>query len=322
VNKVNIDGNILSNILAEAKNILGASVSNIFPYAKGLLYSLCVIDLILAAMMHIGSPDAIKNLIAKILKYGFFVYLVDNWGKLLDCLIQGFRLFGVKAAGTGMAESLFTNPSAIASKGIDIAFKTVLQPVSLLFDAMTFNPIIFCKMFIAFWIIACFFIIALQLFLTYIQFYLMGTLTLVFIPFGANRYTAWVAQKSSSTLIAVGTKVMVAVFIAGLCQIIVTKWSLPLVTIADPLTSLKVLLYMALGSTAMTVCAWQIPKMAADLFSGAAPWSVGGMVGSTAGMAQTVALARMSGGGGLGAQTVAGGSSAVVNATKVTSIRG
>lgn len=294
---MNVDSGILNGILSQIKTILGVGVSNVSPYAIGILWRICVIDLILAAFLNIGSSDIIKNLVSKILKYGAFYYLVDQWGSLLEKIIKGFGMVGAEMVPNNNCEGLFTDPSGIAGLGVKYAIDLVFQPATAI-QLFTVEWLLNCKLFIALLIILCFAIIGLQLLCAYVEFYLVGTLNLILIPFGAIKYTSWIAQKASGSMLASGVKVMVCVFIAGVCKLITSNW---IITNSGSIATLQTMIYLLLGSMGLTFLAWQIPKIVASMFAGSpqfngnAPFAAAGQTAAQVGMSYVTGGASAAG---------------------------
>ena len=59
-----------------------------------------------------------KTLITKILKYGFFIWLVMDYRTFTNAVIDSFEMIGLKAGGGGLSRALLTDPSSIADYGI------------------------------------------------------------------------------------------------------------------------------------------------------------------------------------------------------------
>ena len=72
----------------------------------------------------------------------------------------------------------------------------------------------------------CYFLIGIQIFITYLEFYVIATLALILLPFGVNRRTAFLGEKAIGAVLSFGIKLMVLAFIAAVadsaCQDVVT----------------------------------------------------------------------------------------------------
>lgn len=317
-----VDQNIITSILNEADKIFVNSTINIRPIALSLLFSICVIDLVLAFVLNHDNPDQVKMLISKVLKYGMFVYIVTNWSYLLNVLLESGKKLGIIASGNPASEILFGDPSQLAARGVKIALQ-VIQQISILDFALPTgtSATLSIRMFSAFMIMLCFFGIALNLFFTYIEFYIIGILSLGLIPFGANKFTSFIAQKCSNSLVTITVKVMVITFIAGFVHNVTKGWVLKepidslVSSVTDPIQSLQTIFFMLLGSLAMLGASWQVPRIVTSLMhanpSFNANQMIGSAIGSSVNVAQTVAMAKVSGGASLAA-----GAAQVSNAVK------
>jgi type IV secretion system protein TrbL len=131
----------------------------------------------------------------------------------------------------------------------------------------------------------CFFIIGIQIFITYLEFYVVATLALILIPFGVNKHTAFLGEKAIGAVLSFGIKLMVLAFIASIAVPLVKTWSLP----TDP--SNEQIFCLLLGSLAITFLAWHAPGVAAGLLSGSPSLTGGSAAGfALAGGAAAVGL--------------------------------
>ena len=134
-------------------------------------------------------------------------------------------------------------------------------------------------------IMLCFFIIGIQIFITYLEFYIVAALALILIPFGVNKHTAFLGEKAIGAVLSFGIKLMVLAFIASIAIPLVKQWSLPV----DP--SNKQIFCLLLGSLAITFLAWHAPGLAAGLLSGSPSLTGGSAAGfALAGGAAAVGL--------------------------------
>ena len=105
-----LDSHILTNLLKEFANIFSAGVGNIMGDAKWLLGTLMLIDLVLAIIMNLDDGDHLKTLFSKILKYGFFIWIVVDYRNLVKMILTSFTMIGLKAGGGGLSLSFTYRP--------------------------------------------------------------------------------------------------------------------------------------------------------------------------------------------------------------------
>lgn len=257
------DVGILTDLLNTFTTAFTSGVGYIHGDAKWLLGVLIVIDLVLAVVLNLSDGDHMKTLITKILKYGFFIWLVMDYKTLAQVIIDTFKAIGLKAGGGAISTALFNDPSNIATYGI-----WVTEPIFEFIDNLGAVDVLknLHKVIIAGWagivIMLCYFIIGIQIFITYLEFYIVAALALILLPFGVNRRTAFLGEKAIGAVLSFGIKLMVLAFIAAVTVPLIKTWSLPV----DPTN--KQMFCLLLGSLAITFLAWHAPTMAAGLLSG------------------------------------------------------
>ena len=161
--------------------------------------TLIVIDVTLAALFWSwgADDDIMARLVKKTLFVGVFAYLISNWNNLARIVFESFAGLGLKASGTGFAVSDLMRPGKVAQTGLD-AGRPLLDSISSLMGYWSFfeNFIQIACMFFA-WalVLLAFFILAIQLFVTLIEFKLTTLAGFVLIPFGLFGKTAFMAER-------------------------------------------------------------------------------------------------------------------------------
>src|SRR5208283_3172428 len=278
-----LDSHILTNLLKDFANIFSAGVGNIMGDAKWLLGTLMAIDLILAIIMNLDDGDHLKTLFNKILKYGFFIWIVVDYRNLVKMVLDSFTMIGLKAGGGGLSLSLLTDPSAISEYGLSVSAPIFNYMNSLGgIDTIMNLPKIMISGLTGLLIIACFFIVGIQFFITYLEFYIIATVALILIPFGVNRYTSFLGEKAIGAVISFGIKLMVLSFIASAAIPLIATWALPNPPLVEDC------FHLLLGSLAIAMLAWHVPNLAAGLLSGYPSLHAGSAAGfALAGVAAT-----------------------------------
>jgi type IV secretion system protein TrbL len=282
-----LDSHILTNLLKDFANIFSAGVGNIMGDAKWLLGTLMVIDLVLAIIMNLDDGDHLKTLFKKILKYGLFIWIVFDYKHLVKVLLDSFTMIGLKAGGGGLSMALLTDPSSISEYGIYVS-APIFNYINSLggLDTIMNLPKIMISGITGLLIIACFFIVGIQFFITYLEFYVIATVALILIPFGAFKHTAFLGEKAIGAVISFGIKLMVLSFIASAAIPLIKVWALP----NPPL--IEDCFHLLLGSFAIAMLAWHVPNLAAGLLSGTPSLHSSGAAGfALAGVAAAGAVA-------------------------------
>ncbi|HGH6002330.1 TPA: type IV secretion system protein, partial [Kluyvera georgiana] len=143
-----------------------------------LTATLIVIDMTIAglywAMSHATGQgeDVIAKLLRKVLYVGAFAYIIGNFNWLSSIVFRSFAGLGITATGSAITMENFLQPGRLAKTGIDAAAPILDQIGDMAGFPEVFvnlDPIV--VLFIA-WlvVILCFFVLAVQLFITLIEF--------------------------------------------------------------------------------------------------------------------------------------------------------
>ncbi len=182
--------------------------------------TLIVIDVTLAALFwSFGQGDDIlARLIKKTLFVGAFAYIIGNWNALARIVFESFAGLGLKASGTGFTTAELLQPGRVAQVGLD-AGRPILESISGLMGYVSFfeNFIQIAVLLFA-WIVVllAFFVLAVQLFITLIEFKLTVLCGFVLIPFGLFGKTAFMAERVLGNVVSSGIKVLVLAVIIGI----------------------------------------------------------------------------------------------------------
>ena len=185
-----------------------------------LATTLAVIDLTLAGLFWSWGTDEdiIARLVKKTLFVGVFAYLIGNWNSLARIVFESFASLGLKASGTSLSSADFLRPGRIAQVGLD-AGRPILESISGLMGYVSFfeNFVQIAVLLFA-WIVVllAFFILAIQLFVTLVEFKLTTLAGFVLIPFGLFGKTAFAADRVLGNVISSGVKVLVLAVIVGI----------------------------------------------------------------------------------------------------------
>ena len=174
------------------------------------------------------------------------------------------------------------DPSALAASGLDAT-----EPLATrLGDMGSFDMadlLVFGLGYVA--IMACYIIMAINLFLAVLEYYLFAGIVGILLPFGILSSTKFLAEKAIGAVVAAGIKLMVLSFItsAVLPIVVATRFS-------GPEFGLNELWAMLLTLGGVTVLSWKAPAMAAALMAGSPSLGVtdvaqGTMTGVAAGVA-------------------------------------
>jgi type IV secretion system protein TrbL len=194
-----------------------------------LATTLAAIDITLAAIFWswAADEDIIARLAKKTLFVGVFAYLIGNWNNLARIIFESFSGLGLKASGSSLSAADFLSPGRVAQVGID-AGRPILDSISGLMGYISFfeNFVQIVVLLFA-WIVVllAFFLLAIQLFVTLIEFKLTTLAGFVLIPFGLFGKTAFAAERVLGNVISSGVKVMVLAVIVGIGSTIFSQFT-------------------------------------------------------------------------------------------------
>ena len=215
-----MNSGVIDNFLGVFTQYIDSGFGLLGPEVGFLARTLVLIDIILAALFWswAGDEDIIARLVKKTLFVGVFAYLISNWRMLSRVLFESFAALGLKASGTGLSEADFLRPGRVAQVGLD-AGQPILQSISGLMGFVSFfENFIQITVLLFAWaiVLISFFVLAIQLFVSLIEFKLSTLCGFVLIPFGLFGKTAFAAERVLGNVISSGVKVLVLAVIVGI----------------------------------------------------------------------------------------------------------
>jgi len=272
---------------------------------------LIAIDITLAGLYWAMGPDnnIIASFIKKVLYVGVFALILNNFSFLSGVIFDSFGGLGLKASGSSFTPDDLMRPGYIANTGFAAAHP-LLDEIGTLTGPVKFftNIVTIFVLFLA-WIITlfAFFFLAIQLFVTILEFKLTTLAGFVLIPFALWNKTSFLAERVLGNVMASGIKLMVLAIIIGIGSTlfgqVTSGFTAGAVTLEDAGT-------VILASLALFALGIFGPGIAAGLVSGAPQLGAGAAVGAAA----AVGAGAMAGGAlaKAGTQSAARGSIAAV----------
>ncbi len=276
--------------------------------------TLIVIDVTLAALFWSwgADDDIIARLVKKTLFVGVFAYIISNWNNLAKIVFESFAGLGLKASGTSFSAADLMRPGKVAQTGLD-AGRPLLDSISDLMGYWSFfeNFIqIACLMFAWALVLLAFFILAIQLFVTLIEFKLTTLAGFVLIPFGLFGKTAFMAERVLGNVVSSGIKVLVLAVIIGIGSTLFSQFTAGFGGATPTIDDAMAIVLAALSLLGLGIFG---PGIASGLVSGGPQLGAGAAVGT--GLAAGGAALAAGGAAGLavkgGAAAMSGGAAAV-----------
>src|SRR5690606_36790800 len=211
---------VIDSVLGVFTSCIDCGVGLLGSEVAFIASTLIVIDVTLAALFWAWGADAdiLARLVKKTLFVGVFAYLIGNWNSLARIVFESFAGLGLKASGTGFTTADLLRPGRVAQTGLD-AGRPLLDSISGLMGYWSYfeNFIQIACLFHA-WalVLLAFFILAVQLFVTLIEFKRSTLAGFVLIPFGLFGKTAFMAERVLGNVVSSGIKVLVLAVIIGI----------------------------------------------------------------------------------------------------------
>jgi type IV secretion system protein TrbL len=147
---------------------------------------LIAIDITLAGLFWAMAPDedVIARLIRKTLTIGVFAFILGNYNNLAQIIYNSFAGLGIEAGGGTMSAAQLLQPGKIAEVGIN-AGKPILTAISgMMGFTSVFANLVQILILIVAWLIVVlgFFVMAIRLFVSLIEFKLTTLAGFVLFP--------------------------------------------------------------------------------------------------------------------------------------------
>lgn len=279
-----IDTGIFDQVVAQFQGIcLGAYdngqglMHNSLIYAAGLFHYLILFDFIIAVIMGLlafeSGPNFITLFANKIFKYGFWTWIMLNWQKFTTQIVNSFEKIG---NFSGSAAFISNKPSMIADLGwtyagsyLKIAFVSMgeKKEIDTVFIAVV-------TLLVALIIFLSFFVMAINLVVTKVEYFISVSLMLIFIPFALFDKTERFASQVFNLVISCGVRLMV---LSALCSIAFAFYDpkstsgaaiKAIYTYKDQPGIINALMAMAISAMFGYLCC-EIPQVASGIISGA-----------------------------------------------------
>lgn len=313
-----VNTGVLSVALNSFLNVFEAGVGRLTPGAMSIFGVLTALELTLAALWWAYSgSEALGKFIKKCLLIFFLLWMVQNYSGILTWVVEGFKYAGNTAAGGIAPINVMEDPSMILDTGLTLIDPMFNLAIRLGGDWNFFDALVtlICSLIVFF----AYVVLALQVFLTRLEFALVTTLGLILIPFGVFKHTSFIADKVFGAVLSFGVKLMVLTLIIQISFPLLSSYQLPI----DP--EWKPMLTLCAISISFAILALHAPSVASSLLSGS-PTLSNAAIGTGAAVAGTsyvmgskVGAYAGAGGASLGGMTLGSGIRA---ATKLGSFGG
>ncbi|HEU0276300.1 MAG TPA: P-type conjugative transfer protein TrbL [Rhodanobacteraceae bacterium] len=279
------DLSVIDQFLAVFSRYIDSGFGLLHGEVMYLSATLIVIDMTLAGLFWaMGGEEVLAKLIRKTLYVGAFAYIIGNFNLLAGIVFRSFVGLGLLASGSTVSVGDFLQPGRLAAIGVT-AGAPILQQVGTMSHGITavFSNFDMIVVLLFAWavVVISFFILAIQLFVTLVEFKLTTLAGFVLVPFALWNKTAFLAEKVLGNVVSSGVKVLVLAVIVGIGSTIFGQFQTP--AGADP--TLNHALALMLASLTMLGLGIFGPGIATGLVSGAPQLGAGAAAGTALGAA-------------------------------------
>ena len=264
-------GKDVTEMMEDLVSYMGKAMKEIQKNAVPIFFIMAVIDLALTTMLA-GFEINPFTLVVKMLKYGFFLFLIQNWGMIANEFFVALPSSVAESmAETGTGVMNITQPHLILQKalaiiapGLNYATRTYFSPASALVS-------VFISLVALFTMFAVL-IFTIYIAITYVEFYIAIALNIIMLPFSVFGFTKFAAMGGMNYVWKCTVKMMVLALITGLIggafeavdlNAIITAMGgnadNPIMTIVGDITgvnALKVLWMFACVATNVFILVW------------------------------------------------------------------
>ncbi len=274
--------NIIDQFMQTFINYIDSGFGLLQGDVAGLSSTLIGIDVTLAALFWAmdGEANILARLIKKVLYVGAFAYIINNFHTLATLIFNSFSQLGLTAGGSTMSAADLLRPGHLAGTGFTAAYPLLQQAGKLLGFTTVFTHLVTILVLVGAWfiVVLAFFTLAIQLFITILEFKLTTLAGFVLVPFALWGKTAFLAERVLGNVISSGIKVMVLAVIVGIGTTFFGQFTS---AIQGQEPNLQQAMTLVLASLSLFGLGIFGPGIATGLVSGAPQLGAGAAIGTT-----------------------------------------
>jgi type IV secretion system protein TrbL len=262
------DFGVISTFMNAYLNSINTGYSNIQPSVNFIMGFMIILTIITTALLTWVWSDwetVIRGLISRFLIIGFFLLLVEKWQYYTDIIGYGLTALGLKASGSGQSATTFLqDPTSIAMTGYNL-FKQLMQTANTFPTGVTgFGNFINILLYgiAAMLVFMAYVVIALQVFVTFLEFKLINLAALVLVPFAIWQKTTFLSDRAIGYMFSAGLKLFVLAMVVSIGVTFTTQF------VVDPVPDFANAFSILVGSVMLMSLAIFVPRLAQALITG------------------------------------------------------
>jgi type IV secretion system protein TrbL len=281
-----INSFILTDITKNFIKYLIVIPKNLMIPAVSLLVALITLDLILMGKKLVLDENfnPVKYLVNKTWQFSYLIFIILNYSWLIESLRDGFKKLASLATGITINSIYINDPSGIIDLGTEFAWGVIEKGVGM-------NPISWSYLLIALLILIAFCMIAFGLVITWIEYYFLIGVSIIFVPFGILDTTEGYYKNIFKTIIGCNIKLFVLEFWLLLCEPIIKN-----LQVSNKMIDFYNIVPLSITLLVLGLILLSLPKLASSILTGSPAMSAGAAMGSAIG-GLTMATKMLSKGG-------------------------
>lgn len=299
------DLNVIDSFLADFIRYIDSGFGLLGGDVRFLTRTLIGIDVTLAGLFWAmgGEDNVLGRFIKKILYIGAFAFILNSFSSLSTIIFKSFAQAGLTAGGGTLSAADLLKPGRLAGTGFSAAWPLLQQASKLTSFTTFFDNFLTIAILLFAWIlvVVAFFILAVQMFVTIIEFKLTSLAGFILVPLALWNRTGFLAERVLGNVVSSGIKVMVLAVIVGIGSNYFTQFTAALQGQEPDIGQAMSLVLASLALFGLGIFG---PGIASGLVAGAPQLGAGAALGTTIGAA---AVPLIAGGAGMGAARAIGG---------------
>lgn len=213
-------GENLQEIMESVASAAGIGFAALQRMCLSLIIAICIIDLTLPMLLG-GLRISLQYVISKVIKYGFLIFLLINWQRI----INDFFLSFVTSVSTTFSNNPdvgndVSQPQVILQKAIFMVTPALNKIASFgSLDFVTNLPTILPIYLMTFIVIGIFFVLACYIMFIYCEFYVVSALSVCTFPFSAWGFTKFIAEGGLGHLVSSTIKLTILSIMVAFCVV-------------------------------------------------------------------------------------------------------
>ena len=205
---------LFTDLETNIKAATAGSIANLKAPLLALTSSLAVIGIASNWEMYFSSNFNWGNIITKIIHVGFIMWLINHWTKFTQMIQDTAEKIGSTA---GNLKELPTVAGLIGK-----SYSTIFDYLNFILKDSSFGLDVFMIYLMAIILIIilsyAFLKISWTFFMAKMEFYIMGALSMVLLPFSQTKWTKSMSEKTWGILLTTSIKLLVCVFMIAITK--------------------------------------------------------------------------------------------------------